>query len=609
MPVRGATRRNPDDPILPRPLAGRVLAEPPTARTNGHPPEPDAEPEPWDFWAEEERARLVEAARDEATEMLKGRPEPKREALTAFPETPDLEAWVAELAANSRRPEAVENYALTLPGTKGRTDRLKKAGRTLPAIAADLARLTRADFGGEGWPRRVGDLLFDAGADLEPVWLPTVEALFAWLGRFVPVRWASLDDAPTKAEFAAYLRMSVRSYEAVEALPHYPPLPRHYYAHPEPAGGDGEALDELVERFCPATPTDAALIRAAFLTPFWGGEPGSRPAYLIESADDGDGGGGRGTGKTTLAKAVARVAGGHIDLRPGEDLGRMMSRLLTPGSLTRRVALLDNVKTLRFSWADLEGLITNDSINGYQLYVGDARRPNTLTWLLTLNGANLSKDLAQRCVIVRLRRPPNDPAWEKDTWAFIDANRWAIIGDALAALRAEGAPLAGYSRWSLWEEGVLSRCPDPDGCRKVIAERAAEVDGDAEEAALVREAFVTALKARGYDPESEVVFVPSADAAAIVNAATGESRPTQRATTYLLTLAIRELRKSNATDGARGWRWTPKGAESGAPAVRLRSGAEVADAKLAGVKASLEAKKARGRAKLAARKRRAEADD
>ncbi len=139
-----------------------------------------------------------------------------------------------------------------------------------------------------------------------------------------------------------------------------------------------------------------------FLSAFWGGPPGQRPAYLIESVDD-DGKGGRGVGKSKLAQAVAALAGGHIDARPGEDIDKLMTRLLSAAALDRRVALLDNVKTLRFSWADLEALITADVISGRALYVGEGRRLNTLLWIITLNQASLSRDMAQRVVPVRLK--------------------------------------------------------------------------------------------------------------------------------------------------------------------------------------------------------------
>jgi len=69
------------------------------------------------------------------------------------------------------------------------------------------------------------------------------------------------------------------------------------------------------------------------------------------------------------------------------------------------VVLLDNLKTFKLSSGELEGLITTDVISGHRFYFGEASRPNTLTFCLTINGASLSKDMSQRVVPVVLDRP------------------------------------------------------------------------------------------------------------------------------------------------------------------------------------------------------------
>jgi hypothetical protein len=230
---------------------------------------------------------------------------------------------------------------------------------------------------------------------------------------------------------------------------------------------------------------------------------------------------------------LAYTAGGHFDARANEEIDKLMTRLLSPAGLERRVCLLDNVKTLRFSWADLEGLITTDTISGRQLYVGEGRRPNTLTWFITLNNASLSKDMAQRCVIIRVKRPTFDPSWRENTLRFIDEHRWSLVGDILAQLSGPKPELARYSRWGAWEQEVLACVPRADVCQVVIVKRQAEVDGDQEDSDLVRGAFVAALRTNLHDPDTQVVFIPSSEAARIVNEATGECRPTQRATSYL----------------------------------------------------------------------------
>ena len=55
--------------------------------------------------------------------------------------------------------------------------------------------------------------------------------------------------------------------------------------HPEPKGGDGKAIAELMSLFKPATPIDYDLLLSYFLTLVWGGEPGQRLAYCVLRID------------------------------------------------------------------------------------------------------------------------------------------------------------------------------------------------------------------------------------------------------------------------------------------------------------------------------------
>jgi hypothetical protein len=158
-------------------------------------------------------------------------------------------------------------------------------------------------------------------------------------------------------------------------------------------------------------------------------------------------------------------------LSTGERMEDLKTRMLTPGARTKRVALLDNVKSLRLSWAELESLITNPVISGRQLYVGEGQRPNLLTWFLTLNGVSMATDMAQRSVIIKVVRGKNDGPWWEQVRQFIDQHRTEIIGDLIAALRAQPFPLADYSRWATWEQGVLCRLPEPGDAQRIILER------------------------------------------------------------------------------------------------------------------------------------------
>jgi hypothetical protein len=435
----------------------------------------------------------------------------------------------------------------------------EKVGLSSPIIAEKLFGIT------DGWPRKAGGALFVPGPDFKPTWLPDHRSLFAWIqGQFPPrqhnpVTWVEGADKVTKAEFHTYLTQTAQSYDAVEPAPHHPQLSGHFYLHHEVGGGDGKALQALLARFNPATDVDRQLIKAMFLTPFWGGPGGTRPAFLITCEDE-DESKGRGVGKTSLAEMVGLLAGGTIHFSKEESPEAITKRLISPAALDMRVVLLDNLKTLKFSSEVLEGLLTAAVVSGWKLYQGHGSRPNTLTYLLTINGASLSKDMAQRCVIIKLRRPVHSGDWARETRGFIESRRWEIIGDILAELRRDVPPLESVSRWGQWEQAVLSSCDDPADCLRLIEERRGEVDGDQDEADQVRDVFIQDLRKRGFDPDTAVVWYAAEAVRRIVNHATGEIRSTNKATAYLNNLAIKEIKRDKKFKGDRGHHW--KGAKS-----------------------------------------------
>ena len=78
-------------------------------------------------------------------------------------------------------------------------------------------------------------------------------------------------------------------------------------------------------------------------------------------------------------------------------------------------------------------------------------RPNTITWCITLNGASLSTDMAQRSVIIKLRKATKSAAWEEDTKRFIAENRQALLADLVAFFEQPKNPPNTFSRWAAWE--------------------------------------------------------------------------------------------------------------------------------------------------------------
>jgi len=436
-----------------------------------------------------------------------------------------------------------------------------------PLPMADILANILAHTG--GWPKQVGGSLFvHAGEKVN--WLSDPAALFGWLqSQSGVVDWRKSIGCVTKGETFAELQRTAEEFKAIEYLPHVPEIPEHYYACPIPRPGTGDTLRRLLDRFQPATTVDRDLIQAAFMTALWGGDYGLRPAFVI-TADAG-----RGVGKTSLAEGIGRLFGGCISFSKEEETTKIKSRLLDPTSYSQRIALLDNVKTARFSWADLEALITCPVIGGWRLYCGNGTRPNTLTWLITLNGASLSSDMAQRSVIIKVDKPRRKRAWEEKTRRYIDQNRDALLADIVGALKAERHPLASYNRWAAWEGDVLERLPEPGEAQRVIAERQNVTDVEIEEADIIEDQFRDELERAAYETVFEAVFVPSKIARQWISEALGNSKFTTTSASRLLKQLIHEdkIRKiviPQRKDLGRGFIWIDAADPDMKPATDLQ---------------------------------------
>lgn len=340
------------------------------------------------------------------------------------------------------------------------------------------------------WPRRIDSLLFvDEGGKIRH--LEDRDALFAWIHEKALVSWANGQDDNgnsliTKAEFIAHLQVASQHYAAVEEFPHEPPMENHYYAWRPQVNcvATGEYFNRLVALFDNAeSPCDRTLIRAAFMTPCWGGLPGKRPALVIMACD-------RGHGKSTLANAIGLLFGGHIELQlthTAED--KLTSRLLTPSALARRVVRIDNIKE-EFGSAPIEALITAPIISGHRLYHGEASRPNTLTFVLTGNSLRLSRDIAERAFIIRLIKPTYRPEWESEVMNFISAHRDAILMDILAELKKSAATFTESARYAEWAKGVLAHCGgDTDATILQNKDRCNACDEDQDDASAIMAAI------------------------------------------------------------------------------------------------------------------------
>lgn len=379
-------------------------------------------------------------------------------------------------------------------------------------------------------------------------------ALFAWLKEHFQVEWRPGSGMVSQKEFFQSLLMHAEGYDAVENFPHFPPLQKVFYTHADLPSRDGGKLKELLARFRPATPEDAELIKAFFLTLFWGGPAGSRPIFLF-TCTEGEAKGGRGIGKSTVVEIASKLCGGMIEVQRAQGMSAVKTRLFSSQALGRRVVRIDNLKESSFGWDGLEALVTSPVISGKKLYQGEGRRPNTLVWTITLNGASLSRDLAQRCVIIQLERPEYNPSWKAQTERFVEDYRQEILAGIRNELARKGHKLdTSCSRWAAWEEGVLARVGRSVACQRLLRKRQEVADSDADEAELVAAQFRQELGQRGHDPESVCVFIPARDAADWLKGATRQHRATNKATAYLASLSIRQLSRTKK-DGKPGWKW------------------------------------------------------
>ncbi|TWT40108.1 toprim domain-containing protein [Botrimarina hoheduenensis] len=478
-----------------------------------------------------------------------------REALLELVEAAEpinLEALSEPKQSKAGESDAIANAVEVVTTDAEGVESKITAYLTMPEIRSELKAAT------DDWPRRVGSSLFVHDPTHGVAWLDNSHATFGWLASQRRVRWFTGREAVTQAQLHAELERTAPSYDAVENVPHFPPMPRHYYTVASPNAGDGSALRKLVDRFTPSTDIDRDLIAALFATTFWGGRPGTRPAFVLTSDA------GRGAGKTTLAEMVGLLAGGLLAFEPGEDIERIKQRLLSPVATGKRVALIDNVKRARFSWGELEALITTPVLSGKQLYVGEAQRPNTLTWIVTINGVSLSADMAQRAVIIKLDRAEYSSTWKEETASYIEHNRTALMADVRGLLESEPWALNQASRWGAWEEAVLCRLPEPGEAQRVILERQAACDADGDEGELIDEYVAEQLRALGY-LSTAIVRIPNRILAKWFIEATGEHMKTQAVTRRINQMAtegqIRTLKPDPSRANGRCFIYTPKGAD------------------------------------------------
>jgi hypothetical protein len=450
---------------------------------------------------------------------------------------------------DDKRPELANTTEVWLEGDgdeEGKTIRVHKS-------SPDIANLLLAYSG--NWPKRIQELLFVEGAGYQPVLLEDATQLFGWIDKAFKVDWRKGATLVTQGRFFEYFRkFRAERYESVEPYPHFPPRPESYYMHFPVTPDPGRThIDRFLDFFPWKEDVDRSLGEAMLLTLLWGGLAGMRPLFLIQGPDD-DPELGRGVGKTSLARFFAEVVGGLVELRESEKVPDLVTRLLSGEGLTRRVVLIDNLKTMKLSWSELEGLITSGTISGHRLYVGEGSRPNLLTIIITMNGGSLSKDMAQRAITIQFSRPAYRKEWVEEVVAFLADYQWDLIAEIAGRLESKGGDVEVRSRWGSWEVGVLAKVPETRACQELIAERREIMDADAEGGLAFEEHVRAKLVERGHDPDTESVRIPTADMGVWYSEFEKDNVPAGRATERLKLLPLPHLRWKRANT-ARFWLW------------------------------------------------------
>ncbi len=432
---------------------------------------------PEDFWphlAEEvigAQERSAAIMGDEVVRLMVGTP---------MAESPDERAGKSEAAPaaalplvrpprdHDRRREPcagqISNFILTGPEGDDSDSGLSRRAVSIE----EIGRLILEANG--GWPRRIGRRLFVPGGN-EFRWLNDHAALFAWIQSNGKVRWADgaddLDDSfVTRAELMAYLEMEAPSCAAVSLYPWAPTVRDAWSGWQPPAGyvPAGAALNRFLESFCPATPRDASLLRAMFLTYVWGGLPGQRPLFVVTGARPDA----RGIGRTQCLRTLADVVGGAVEVSAAEPgmVRNLEAGLTLPSLAHKRVVVVDEFPGVLLPqavarWVDAE------AFEGPGDGASSFRRPNLVTWCVA---ARSDKDVAGGClsdraVVIRLAAPDRDdrPGWLSEIRELARDHRDEILADAVAALTGSKYPISGSrTRFAMWCEEVLATDPHVD---------------------------------------------------------------------------------------------------------------------------------------------------
>ena len=374
-----------------------------------------------------------------------------------------------KLAAKLANSEPFRNYRIEENGR-----RKDKLPRQINDLISDLhTRLL-------GAPYRVGDLMFDRDQDSGRItYIYDAADLFSWIARKTKtiIDWAKIDGAVTKTEFFAALRAEAPEYQAISHIPDYPLRRDVFYAHeqlPEPSEGN-KIFWGFVDFFNPANDESKSIIASFIMAPIYFSPGVDKPLFIIDSVD------GQGSGKSTIPTMTAKLygsdsgVGGEVidsslyDLEKNYD--EVVKRVISAEGRNARIFRIDNVIGSLKS-ANLSRMVTMASISGRASYGrGEESRPNNLTYVATVNGANVDTDIASRAFYIMLKRPKMSATWKEDIFRYIEKNRMRIFADIIDILgKHQFFPgLEPKTRTPEFEYRVLQpACITPEQYTKVI---------------------------------------------------------------------------------------------------------------------------------------------
>jgi hypothetical protein len=439
--------------------------------------------------------------------------------------------------------------------------------RRILDIWGDMVHLTN------GWPKRTSAGLFVINDQDNVVNLQSVPDFFAWLHSKALVNWSRSPGCITKEEFSAFCRAHCEPFDSVETTPHFPPRRSVFYHHPALPEPTGEALEEFLSLFCPATTEDYYLIKAFTLTIFAGLPYGSIPVWVVDSDY------GQGTGKSELSNLLGELAGGIMEFRqerPRQNSQPLATRLLAGDYLGKRIARYDNV---RGEWdsSGLESIVTQSVISGHALYKGENTRPNSLIWVVTNNGTSVSEDLAQRSIIIKLgKRGGNPGTWRTRAYRLVHDARWDIISDIGRELSEPSAPIEERTRFGQWERAIIGRLPQAQQLQEVITERQNDASVDQDWADEIKERIESHIRKQGFEPDYTHAMIQNRVLVDWYREATGQKFMGAKAAIKEIRLlclrSISELSQSNTRHyGFRGFRWAGRNSDRDRAPVLITS--------------------------------------